>query len=161
MTNQNLRTMKPGKQELYDQLQELARVNWDGANKAIDIDKSTMTEDEVAEIGKIISSLQAFAADYDRQAGEIYNDPASWDVPAETEKRRVIIPARENHDGLASMIVTLEWICPKCGQPRGETFAGRSYDGSRILDVSCWNNPCGHVDKYSDVRKEAQENGLN
>jgi len=30
-----------------------------------------------------------------------------------------------------------------------------SYDGSRFLMVDTWENHCGHIDKYSKVRKEA------
>jgi hypothetical protein len=55
--------------------------------------------------------------------------------------------------------VTLVWSCPKCGGPRGFPFKGSSYDGSRVLDVDRWANPCGHIDMYEDVLKEANENG--
>lgn len=34
-------------------------------------------------------------------------------------------------------------------------------DGSRILFCDTWQNPCGHIDKYADVRAEAAANGLN
>lgn len=44
--------------------------------------------------------------------------------------------------------------CPKCGKPRGKIFKGLSYDGSRRLSVDCWNNPCGHIDMYEDIRKD-------
>ena len=30
-----------------------------------------------------------------------------------------------------------------------------SFDGSRRLGCDGWHNPCGHVDSYADVRKEA------
>jgi len=32
-----------------------------------------------------------------------------------------------------------------------------AYDGSLRLEVDCWDNPCGHVDKYADVLNEAQK----
>lgn len=77
------------------------------------------------------------------------------------EIRVVEIPARENHMGLCFVRVKLHWRCPVCGKPRGEIRRVRSYDGRQYLDCDGWANPCGHVDKYTDVRKEAAENGLN
>lgn len=74
-----------------------------------------------------------------------------------SEYRTVLIPARANHEGFHSMMVTLEWVCPRCGGPRGEPFDTVSYDGSRRLHCDGWRNPCGHVDKYAAVREEAGE----
>ena len=79
------------------------------------------------------------------------------DAPIET----VYIPARDEHDGIHGISVKLRWACPICGAPRGEIQNGRSYDGSRVLFCNTWQNPCGHVDKYADVRTEAAANGLN
>jgi hypothetical protein len=67
--------------------------------------------------------------------------------------RTVTIPGRTEHDGYHSMTVTLPWVCLQCGGPRGEPFDTVSYDGSRRLEVHGWHNPCGHVEKYSDVRQ--------
>lgn len=69
--------------------------------------------------------------------------------------------ARAEHDGTHGINVKLRWLCPICGAPRGEIQNGRSYDGSRVLFCNTWQNPCGHVDKYADVRTEAAANGLN
>lgn len=69
--------------------------------------------------------------------------------------KTVEIPARDNHDGIHSVRVTLIWECPKCGQPRGEVGRTISYDGSRRLGCDGWTNPCGHVDTYAAVRREA------
>lgn len=77
-------------------------------------------------------------------------------VPA-PRRRTVTIPARAEHDGYAAVRVTVPWVCPQCGGPRGEPFKTISYDGSRMLDVDGWRNPCGHLDLYSDVRAEAAE----
>lgn len=82
---------------------------------------------------------------------------AGTDAPIKT----VYIPARAEHDGIHGVNVKLRWLCPKCGAPRGEVKSGRSYDGSRILFCDTWQNPCGHIDKYADVRAEAAANGLN
>lgn len=59
------------------------------------------------------------------------------------------------------MKVVLEWVCPQCGDMRGEPRPAISYDGSRRLGVDGWSNPCGHIDYYSEIRKEVRANGLN
>jgi hypothetical protein len=66
--------------------------------------------------------------------------------------RTVTIPACVEHDGYHVVTVTLPWICLHCGGPRGKPFRTVSYDGSRRLVVHGWTNPCGHVEKYSQVR---------
>lgn len=75
--------------------------------------------------------------------------------------KTVKIPACDEHCGRALLNVTVYWICPVCGQARGEVFDTHSFDGSRRLPVHGWINQCGHVDKYSAVRAEAAANGLN
>lgn len=77
--------------------------------------------------------------------------------------RTVTIPACREHEGFPgyAVNVVLEWLCPQCGAPRGEPEPTISYDGSRRLGVDGWQNPCGHIDYYSDVRLEARTNGLN
>ena len=69
-----------------------------------------------------------------------------------TEYRTVTIPGAEEHQGFYRITATLPWRCIVCGEPRGDTYQGFSFDGSRRLTVDCWNNPCGHVEKYSMVR---------
>lgn len=76
-------------------------------------------------------------------------------VNSETIMRTVEIPRLDAHDGFFSATVTLVWECPRCGGPRGDVFRTISYDGSRRLGCDGWKNPCGHIDFYSDVRREA------
>lgn len=71
------------------------------------------------------------------------------------QQRTVIIPATDQHEGIYRATVTLNWVCPVCGEPRGEPRPAVSYDGSLRLLCDGWSNPCGHVDKYADVRREA------
>lgn len=66
--------------------------------------------------------------------------------------RTVTIPARAEHWGQYPMTVDLPWRCIHCGGPRGEPVKGLSYDGSLRLEVDTWANPCGHVEKYSEIR---------
>ena len=68
------------------------------------------------------------------------------------DERTVTIPGRELHEGLYARRVTLPWVCLHCGGPRGEPFESSSYDGSRQLYVDSWNNPCGHVETYAEIR---------
>lgn len=62
----------------------------------------------------------------------------------------VRIPIIEQHEGLEIYVrkVEIAELCPVCGMPRGKnTIHNVRSDG--------WENPCGHIDKYSEVRKEA------
>lgn len=72
------------------------------------------------------------------------------------ETKTVMITACKEHGGYSGnlLVVTLPWICPICGGPRGNVFKGLSYDGSRRLEVDCWENACGHIDYYENVRGE-------
>lgn len=74
--------------------------------------------------------------------------------------RTVEIPGADSHDGTFSIEVSLRWTCPRCTGPRGLPFRGISFDGSHRLAVDRWQNPCGHVDFYSAVRREARGTGL-
>ena len=79
------------------------------------------------------------------------------DTAAPAVTRAVEIPSCDQHEGLHSVRVELRWACPTCGGPRGEPFRTISYDGSRRLGVDGWKNPCGHVDLYEAVRREARK----
>jgi len=70
--------------------------------------------------------------------------------------RTVQIPGSDQHAGHRLITVTLAWVCPDCGGPRGHVTRTTSYDGSRQLGCDGWTNPCGHVDLYSNVRREAK-----
>jgi len=68
---------------------------------------------------------------------------------------QVEIPDREMHEGFHRMTVEIADNCPQCGAQRGtRRWRGFSYDGSRRMEVDCWQNECDHVDKYSAVRAE-------
>ena len=69
--------------------------------------------------------------------------------------RTVTIPASAEHEGRRRIQVTLAWVCPRCTGPRGQVVRAISYDGSQRLECDGWTNPCGHVDSYESVRREA------
>lgn len=73
------------------------------------------------------------------------------------DERTVQVPARDDHEGRATITLTLPWVCPSCGGPRGEPKRVLSYDGSRRLACDGWTNPCGYIDAYDAVRLEAEE----
>lgn len=66
----------------------------------------------------------------------------------------VTIPSSSEHNGYGLMTVEISDNCPVCGGPRGQVYGTLSYDGSRRVNCDGWNNPCGHIDLYSDVRAE-------
>ena len=71
------------------------------------------------------------------------------------DKKTVYIPRCKEHHGLFGVSVTVSWVCPVCGGPRGDVFRTMSYDGGLRLHCDGWKNPCGHIDSYADVRREA------
>lgn len=52
--------------------------------------------------------------------------------------------------------VTVDWICPRCGQPRGEPYSKTFYENDDYITCHRWDNLCGHIDAYADVLKEAR-----
>ena len=75
----------------------------------------------------------------------------------EPGRRTVRIPGSRDHGGLHLLTVTIRWVCPVCGGPRGALRRAVSYDGSRRLACDGWTNPRGHVDTYAAVRLEAAD----
>lgn len=51
--------------------------------------------------------------------------------------------------------VTISHTCPTCGGPRGEAKPLNQHDDGASYTVDVWSNPCGHVDMYSAVVREA------
>lgn len=60
-----------------------------------------------------------------------------------------------SYEGVRVTTVTIAKVCPKCGGPRGDARPGRVIEDGEHHAVSNWDNPCGHVDQYSDVLIEA------
>lgn len=52
--------------------------------------------------------------------------------------------------------VTVEWVCPQCGQPRGEPSNLNFCEDGEWFSCDRWDNPCGHVDMYADVIAESR-----
>jgi len=77
-------------------------------------------------------------------------------MTSEHPMQTVHIPGSDDHSGHHLVTVTLAWVCPVCGGPRGQVVRAISYDGSRRLACDGWTNPCGHIDLYFAVRHEAK-----
>ena len=69
----------------------------------------------------------------------------------------VTIPSTENHSGHSLATFEIPDTCPECGGPRGRVFGTHSFDGSRQLNCDGWNNPCGHIDTYADIRATGEK----
>lgn len=109
---------------------------------------------------KIATGLAPDASDDDRSlALALSNLRARAQDEPTPPTRTVTIPSCDQHAGFSFNVVTLtlQWACPTCDGPRGEPYLTRSYDGSCCLQgIHGWQNPCGHVDYYGDVREEAR-----
>jgi hypothetical protein len=46
--------------------------------------------------------------------------------------------------------------CPVCGGPRGVPARRPFHEDGVSFSVDCWNNPCGHIDRYADVIQESE-----
>lgn len=64
---------------------------------------------------------------------------------------------RSIHDyGFDLVSVDIADTCPVCGGPRGKPKSRQFCDDGQFYSVDCWENPCGHVDKYDAVIREAK-----
>lgn len=82
------------------------------------------------------------------------NHPARMRV---TVVDRAAMDAAWGH-GLGGVIlrtIEIPATCPKCGGPRGEPVMRPFFEDGESYSVSCWTNPCGHIDTYPDVLREA------
>ena len=53
--------------------------------------------------------------------------------------------------------VTISAHCPTCGERRGKPTGRNQYDDGEWYWTNVWENPCGHVDHYANVAKEADK----
>ncbi|WP_367128267.1 hypothetical protein [Saccharothrix sp. HUAS TT1] len=79
---------------------------------------------------------------------------AAYQPTLHPEVRTVRVQDRQDHFPRI-VTVTVPWVCPKCGGPRGEVNPTEiPLFGSRRA-VDTWRNPCGHIDHHRDVVREA------
>lgn len=77
------------------------------------------------------------------------------------ELKTVTIPLRKNGYLEGTQCYTVVWECPVCKKPRGGLTKSNVIEETQRYTIDSWVNPCGHVDKYLEVEKEATQNGLN
>lgn len=82
------------------------------------------------------------------------------ETPAETITVTIRDHSRERPwgSGLTSPYtrkITISAFCPRCGERRGEPRGRNSCDDGAYYWVEEWGNPCGHIDRYDAVAKEA------
>lgn len=53
--------------------------------------------------------------------------------------------------------ITIGDNCPVCNAKRGMPYNHHFCEDGEWFDVDKWDNPCGHVDKYSDCFNEAKQ----
>lgn len=53
------------------------------------------------------------------------------------------------------VVVEISDKCPICGELRGTPYNYHFCEDGEWFDVDRWDNPCGHIDKYANVWKEA------
>ena len=51
--------------------------------------------------------------------------------------------------------IVISAYCPQCGGRRGEPRGRNAVDDGAYYWVQVWDNPCGHVDAYTAVIREA------
>ena len=84
---------------------------------------------------------------------------------AMTEMRTVTVRDRRAEDAawgssgpftIITRTVTVPWVCPQCGGPRGEIHGMNMCEDGDYAWMNVWGNPCGHIDMYPDVIDEAR-----
>lgn len=80
-------------------------------------------------------------------------------VRAMPETIIVLIPSCSEHGGYPGNLMKVELPAKcECGGDRAVNMhKALSYDGSRRLNVDCWENSCGHIDTYHKVREGVRE----
>lgn len=69
--------------------------------------------------------------------------------------RTVRVQDRQDHLVPQVVTVTVPWVCPACGDERGEPEAVTITLSGERVEIDRWTNPCGHVDLHRDVVREA------
>lgn len=79
------------------------------------------------------------------------------DEGGEGRDEMYVIVMERTRDGwpIGPRAIQISDKCPVCGGPRGEPVDKRFCEDGEWYSVNTWTNPCGHVDKYADVLREA------
>ncbi|MEU9208477.1 hypothetical protein AB0D27_11120 [Streptomyces sp. NPDC048415] len=137
-----------------DIAREQARRTLREAN-ALDMD----TADSITvagEFGALRETLRQVLAALDVDDAKAAPDPQ--DRPETMTVRVCDRGSGRDYVGVTIRTITIPAVCPVCGGPRGvDTLRSeRLPEDGESYTVSRWDNPCGHVDLYADVLREAR-----
>ena len=65
---------------------------------------------------------------------------------------KVKIIDRQDYRGIETKTVEIDDNCPKCGQRRGQPRLKSFYRDGQSFAIDVWENACGHVDSYEELR---------
>ena len=71
-------------------------------------------------------------------------------------KQTMQVTVSERDHNLNIVTVTIASTCPTCGGRRGKPVLRPYCEEGQFYSVHTWTNPCGHVDYYPDVLREAR-----
>lgn len=70
----------------------------------------------------------------------------------------IVVPDRDNAGWLyGTKVVHVEWFCPICNGPMGSPELQSFCEDGEFYSVHVWDNPCGHVAKYVDLKQVQEE----
>lgn len=68
--------------------------------------------------------------------------------------KTIDIPNRDTNGWLqGTKAVTVDWRCPTCGEEMGETQVSNFYEDGESYAVHTWENECGHIAEYKDLKE--------
>ncbi|WP_406168989.1 hypothetical protein [Streptomyces sp. NBC_00996] len=125
--------------------------------EAMALDLETADSLTVAgEFGAVRESLRQVLAALD--ADDAQEAPEPDDALATMTVRVCDRGTGPSYVGVTIRTVTVPAVCPVCGGPRGvdSLRSEQLPEDGEWYTVSRWENPCGHVDLYADVLREAR-----
>ncbi|MDX8367710.1 hypothetical protein [Cytobacillus sp. IB215665] len=67
--------------------------------------------------------------------------------------KTITVPNRDSQGWLhGTKNMKVEWTCPTCGQEMGQPTAKQFCEDGEFYNVNVWENDCGHVAKYTDLK---------
>jgi hypothetical protein len=67
-----------------------------------------------------------------------------------------VVKRDSSKDIVSTPAIEINDNCPVCGKPRGKPSGYNFWEDGSWHWCNIWNNPCGHIDYYADVIKEAE-----
>ncbi|MDH5436190.1 MAG: hypothetical protein OEX83_05465 [Gammaproteobacteria bacterium] len=71
--------------------------------------------------------------------------------------KSVRIPIFNASEIVAVSMVEIFEFCPVCKGPRGQVMTRLFWEEQKVFECDGWQNPCGHIDNYDQVKNEARQ----